>query len=90
MLILRTEIWATVCLCNVHGAAGWGGALVLWDEDVKLGGPPKCRLPAHYRTSVKIECRFEGPKVALRRHSTGTTRSPHGLVNDAEKIRFGS
>jgi hypothetical protein len=37
---------------------------------------------------VKIECRFEAPKVALRRHSTGTTRSPHNLTNDAEKIRF--
>ena len=26
MLIVRTAIWATVCLCNVHGAAGWGRA----------------------------------------------------------------
>ena len=36
----------------------------------------------------KSKCRFEGPKVALRRHSTGTTRSPHDLVIDAEKIHF--
>ena len=48
--------------------------------------PVECRLPARYRNSVKVECRFEGPKVALRRHSTGTTRSPHDLVNDAERF----
>ena len=50
--------------------------------------PVECRLPARYRNSVKVECRFEGPKVALRRHSTGTTRSPHDLAMDAEKIHF--
>ena len=42
--------------------------------------PVECRYPARYRNSVRIECRFEAPKVALRRHSTGTTQSPHDLA----------
>eukprot|EP00966_Prymnesium_polylepis_P245684 5683516-Prymnesium_polylepis.1 len=36
-------------------------------------------------TRSKSECRFEGPKAALRRHLGGTPRSPHDLVIDAEK-----
>ena len=45
----------------------------------------RCPKPA---SQTKSRRRFEAPKVALRRHSTGTTRSPHDLVNDAEKIHF--
>eukprot|EP00966_Prymnesium_polylepis_P018838 433874-Prymnesium_polylepis.1 len=39
-------------------------------------------------TRSKSKCRFEPPKVALRRHLGGTTRSPHDLAIDAEKIHF--
>ena len=39
-------------------------------------------------TRSKPKCRFEASKVALRRHLGGTTRPPHDLVIDAEKIHF--
>ena len=85
--MLRTEIWATVCLCNVHGAAGCGGR-----PRRTRASSWGVRQSAGYRHITglwsKSKCRFEGPKVALRRHSTGTTRSPHDLVIDAEKDSF--
>jgi hypothetical protein len=36
----------------------------------------------------KSECRFEAPKVALRRHLSGAPRSPHDLAIDAERFTF--
>ena len=39
-------------------------------------------------TRSKSRCRFEALKVALCRHLGGTTRSPHDLAVDADKIRF--